>query len=178
MYFALAANEGFKLRSIDIRAAFLQAKGLDREVYMEPPKDVKKEGKIWKLKKTILWTNDASCQFWLKVREVFDECKLRILDGDEGFYFRHDENCSLEGMVSIHVDDFLRTGIGKFLEEITSKIAQKLEISKLEYNEFRFTGMDVKKDGDVIVVSMEDYAKSLKKIEIRKGMPYDHMTEI
>ena len=28
MYFAVAANEGFKLRSIDIRAAFLQAKGL------------------------------------------------------------------------------------------------------------------------------------------------------
>ena len=45
MYFALAANEGFRLRSIKIRAAFLQAKGLDREVYMEPPKDVKKEEK-------------------------------------------------------------------------------------------------------------------------------------
>merc|ERR1711873_24260 len=42
MYFALAANEGFRLRSIDIRAEFLQAKGLDREVYVEPPKDVKK----------------------------------------------------------------------------------------------------------------------------------------
>ena len=46
MYFALAANEGFRLRSIDIRVAFLQAKGLDREVYMEPLKDMKKEGKI------------------------------------------------------------------------------------------------------------------------------------
>ena len=51
MFFVVAANEGFKLRSIDIRAAFLQAKYLDREVYMEPQKDVKKEGKIWKLKK-------------------------------------------------------------------------------------------------------------------------------
>ena len=39
-------------------------------------------------------------------REVFDECKLRILDGDEAFYFRHDENGDLEGMVSSHVDDF------------------------------------------------------------------------
>ena len=46
MYFAVEANEGFKFWSIDIRAAFLQAKFLDREVYMEPPKDVKKEGKI------------------------------------------------------------------------------------------------------------------------------------
>ena len=82
MYFAVAANEGFKLRSIDIRAAFLQAKCLDREVYMEPPKDVKKEGKIWKLRKPLYGLNDASRKFWLKVKEVFDECKLKILDGD------------------------------------------------------------------------------------------------
>ena len=53
-----------------------------------------------------------------------------------------------------------------------------MEISKLEDNEFRFTGMDVKKDGDVIVVSMEDYVKSLGKIEIRKGMPNDPFTEV
>ena len=29
LYFAVAENEGFGLRSIDIRVAFLQAKGLD-----------------------------------------------------------------------------------------------------------------------------------------------------
>ena len=140
IYFAVAANEGFKLRSIDIRA-FLRAKGLDREVYMELPKDVKKEGKIWKLKKLLYGLNDASRKFWLKVREVFDECKLRILDGDEAFYFRHDEKGNLEGMVSSHVDDFILAGTNRFLEEITKKIADKLEISKLEDNEFRFTGM-------------------------------------
>ena len=53
MYFAVGANEGFKLRSIDIRVAFLQAKCLYKEVYMEPPKDVKKDEKIWKLKKPL-----------------------------------------------------------------------------------------------------------------------------
>ena len=168
MYFALAANEGFKLRSIDIRAAFLQTKGLDREVYMEPPKDVKKQGKIWKIKNPLYGLNDASRKFCLKEREVFDECQLRILDGDEAFYFRHNENGNLEGMVSSHVDDFILAGTEKFLEEITRKIAQRLEISNLEGNEFRSTGMDVKKDGDVIVVSMEDFAKCLEKIEMGK----------
>ena len=53
---------------------------------MEPPKDVKKEGKIWKLKKPLYGLNDASRKFWLKVREVFDECGLKILNGDEAFY--------------------------------------------------------------------------------------------
>ena len=53
-----------------------------------------------------------------------------------------------------------------------------MEILKLEDNEFRFTGMDVEKDGDVIVVSMEDYAKSLGNIDIRKGMSDDPLTEV
>ena len=140
--------------------------------------DVKKEGKIWKLKKLLYGLNDVSRKFWLKVREVFDECRLRILDGDEAFYFRHDENGNLEEMVSSHVDDFILAGTDRFLEEITRKIAEKLEISKLEDNEFRFIGMDVKKDGDVIIVSMEDYAKSLGMIEIRKVMPDDPLTEV
>merc|ERR1712237_274920 len=46
-------------------------------------------------------------------------------------------------MVSSHVDDFKKAGTKEFLEEITKKIVQKLEISKLEDNEVRFTGIDV-----------------------------------
>ena len=62
------------------------------------------------------------------MREVFEECKLRILDGDEVFYFRQDEKGNLEGMVSNHVDNFILAGTDRFLEEKTKKIAEKLEI--------------------------------------------------
>ena len=50
MFFTVAANEEFELRKIDIRAAFLQAKHLEREDFLKPPKDIKKEKIIWKLK--------------------------------------------------------------------------------------------------------------------------------
>lgn len=43
MYFRMAANEGFGLRSIDISVVFLQVKGLERKGYMEAPRD--KEGR-------------------------------------------------------------------------------------------------------------------------------------
>merc|ERR1712090_91797 len=76
LFFALAANQDFNLRSIDIRAAFLQAKNLEREIFLLPPKDVQKEGIIWRLKKPLYGLNDASRKFWLKVKEVFK--KLRI----------------------------------------------------------------------------------------------------
>ena len=38
----LAANSDFKVVSIDIRVAFLQAKKLDREVFVIPSDDIKK----------------------------------------------------------------------------------------------------------------------------------------
>ena len=56
----MAANQDFNLRSIDIRAAFLKANELDREVFLMPPKDIRKEGYVWKLMKPLYWLNDAS----------------------------------------------------------------------------------------------------------------------
>ena len=53
MFFSVVENMDFELRKMDIRVAFLQAKQLDREVFLEPPKDIKREGYIWKLKKPL-----------------------------------------------------------------------------------------------------------------------------
>merc|ERR1712105_393602 len=50
LFFALAATQDFNLRRIDIRAAFLQAKDLEREIFLKPPPDVRKQGILWKLK--------------------------------------------------------------------------------------------------------------------------------
>ena len=43
IFFTVAANEDFELRKIDIRVVILQAKQLDRDVFLKPPKDIKKE---------------------------------------------------------------------------------------------------------------------------------------
>ena len=61
------------------------------------------------------------------MREVFDEYKLRILDGDEAFYFRHDENGNLEGMVSSHVDDFILAGTEKTFKTIQNRIMNSFQ---------------------------------------------------
>ncbi len=99
MFFLVAANENFELRKIDIRAAFLQAKYLDREVFLKPPKDIKREGIILKLKKPLYGLNDASRKFWLRVKNIFKELGLRKLDGDKAVYYMIGEKGDLEGMV-------------------------------------------------------------------------------
>ena len=50
---AIAANENFPIRALDVTNAFLQGKPLEREAFVEPPRDLKKPGVIWKLKKTV-----------------------------------------------------------------------------------------------------------------------------
>ena len=53
-----------------------------------PPKDVQKEGMLWKLKKPLYGLNDASRKFWLKVKEVFGKFGLIKLIGDEALYYK------------------------------------------------------------------------------------------
>merc|ERR1712089_62769 len=102
MLMAVAANSRFKLASVDIRAAFLQSKVLDRYVFVKPPSDVKKPGWIWRLKKPLYGLDDASRKFWLCVKEVF-LCKLGLqtINGDEAFNFSNIEG-NLHGAILTH----------------------------------------------------------------------------
>ena len=173
----MAANEGFNLRSMDIKAAFLQANELDRDVYIEPPSDVKKEGVLWKLVKPLYGLKDASRKFWLRMKKIFEDEGLKTVKGDEAFYYKFDGK-KLEGMVLTHVDDFSMAGADGFLDELEKKIRKELNVSKVEKNKYRFTGIDIeKKDG--IVIYMEDYAESIEEIkEIRKEKKTEMLTKI
>ena len=54
-------------------------------MYLEPPRDVKIEGKIWILKKPICELNDTFRKFWLRVKNVFEES--RSAEKDPSFYW-------------------------------------------------------------------------------------------
>ena len=72
---------------------------------MKPPLDIKKEGIIWRLKKPLYGLDDASGKFWLQVKEVLKQIGLKVIEGDEAFYYLHQDG-ELIGVVITHVDDF------------------------------------------------------------------------
>ena len=55
MLMAIAANFGFKLASVDIRAIFLQSKALDIDIFIEPRSDIKKPKLDLETQKTSVW---------------------------------------------------------------------------------------------------------------------------
>ena len=60
LFFALASNECMNIRSMDVTSAFLQGEPLARKVFMEPPAEVKRQGFVWKLNKSVYGLYDAS----------------------------------------------------------------------------------------------------------------------
>ncbi len=67
-------------------------------------------------------------------------------------------------------------GKKKFVDRITEEIGKALDVSTVESECFRFTGIDVKKVKEGIEISMEDYAKSLEEVHIRDAKVYEPLT--
>ena len=132
---AIAANSDFRLASVDIRAAFLQSRTLDQDVFMLPSPDIKTPGMIWRLKKPLYGLDHASRKFWLRVKEVLKTIGLKVMEGDEAFYYFH-RNGELIGMVITHVDDFTLAGTEAFVSGVIETVSQQLLVSKIERDNF------------------------------------------
>ena len=55
----LSVNNNWKVKSIDIKSAFLQGCLIQRELFVKPPAGIS-DGKLWRLKKCLYGLNDAA----------------------------------------------------------------------------------------------------------------------
>ena len=62
------------------------------------------------------------------------------------------------------------------MEMLTKEISKVLDVSKVESDCFRFTGIDDMKVKGGIEISKEDYAKSLEEIQIREAKADEILT--
>ena len=165
IFLSVAASEGFKISTKDVRAAFLQGKYLERTVYVEPPKELKKPFVIWKLKKAVYGLGDAA-RYWYE--SVLQEmlkigCKKSMYE-DALFYFK--KNDKLMGMSATHVDDFLNCGNEFFDRAVTEKINKKFEFGS-EYDiDFRYVGINIKQENECIFVDQKHYIENMEEIKI------------
>ena len=73
------------------------------------------------------------------------------------------------GVVITHMDNFTLAGTEYFIKEVLETVKRELTISKIERDNFRYTGMDISTVKDGIKREMVDYVDSLRDIkEIRK----------
>ena len=164
---SIAANEGWDhLDCSDVTAAFLQGKDITRDVFVKPPKEVIRDGEIWKMRVSAYGLYDASRQWFLEVEQELLSKGMSQLTGDKAVFFYH-KNDRLEGLVELHVDDFLSAGSEQFVENVMVPLRKKFKFGKIEHGSFRFCGLDIKKTKDGIE-STFDFNEKPENFKIKK----------
>ena len=147
MILAVISTQGWKCNSLDIKAAFLQGRSIDREVYLRPPPDLAKPGIVWKLKKCVYGLADASRVWYLRVKEVLLQLGTKLSCYDQALFFYH-VNSKLQGVMLCHVDDFLWAGTQCFVENVITPFKMKFSVGQECETCFRYIGINLSENSD------------------------------
>ena len=162
----IAANEGFKVQSGDIKSAYLQGELLKREIFVKPPKEANANGKLWLLLQAAYGIVDGGRLFYLKLSEKLCELGMHRVHSD-GALFTYVKEGKLHGLVTTHSDDLILAGDKIFERDITSKLKETFKFSKVEKNNFKYCGCNVKSNEDgTIELDQNDYVDRLKELDV------------
>ena len=117
----IAANERFKIKSGDIKSAYLQGNKLNRDIYVQPPSEAEVNEKLWKLEVGAYGILDAGRMFYLRLVEELLKLGLHKVHSD-GALFTFVVEGKLHGLIVIHVDDLILAGDDYFHETITDSL--------------------------------------------------------
>ena len=169
MAISIAANEGFTIKSGDIKSAYLQGLDLQRQIYVKPPPEAGLSGKLWLLKKAAYGISDGGRMFNLRLVQELKHLGMHQVHAD-GTLFTYVKEGKLHGMIVSHVDDLLIMGDKKFEEEIEKKLPDSFQFSKMETKSFKYCGCQItKQDNGDILLDQIQYVDLLQEIEKKYG---------
>ena len=143
----IAVNNGWKLHSINIKAAFLQGFPIDRDVYLVPPVKAN-TGKLWKLKTAVYGLVDASCAWYLTVTDEL-----------------------LEDIVCCHVNDFMFSGSQLFHDKVIRHLRNQFSLSNESDSSMIYTGIEMLQSDHEIITHQINYINSIKPLNIENMNP-------
>ena len=177
LFLSLASTFGWSIKTVDVKAAFLQSEKFDRTVFVKPPKSIKKQGVIWSLLKPLYGLSDSCRKWYFTLKNALCEVGLKMSQYDKAMFYLFDTK--LQGVVIIHVDDLLYAGTTKF-QDMMKKISQRFKISKSEQGAFRYIGMDLSSNQNEINLSQKSYCSLVQMVKIdyeRKKQTEKDLTE-
>ena len=165
IFCAVAAKEGWSIKTNDVTCAFLQGAPMEREVFVLPPKERRIPGILWLLRKPVYGLADAARGWHLALDKelTVDGCEKSRMDPAMYLYFSKEQGKRrIEGITLTHVDDLLDGGTQKFEEKVMKKVKQAFEFSDEEVSNFRYVGMNMIQKGNGITINQDHYIESLE----------------
>ena len=117
MVLTVMAQNNWKPRTMDIKTAFLQGNNLEREIFIKPPCENRKNNTLWKLEKCVYGLTDASLHWYRTVKCFMESIGGKVSTMDPAIFYWNDQDYKLEGILACHVDDFLYSGSEDFVHK-------------------------------------------------------------
>lgn len=163
------ASNNWIINSIDIKAAFLQSRPIERDVYVKPPPEAHNSaGILWKLNKTIYGLCDGSRSWYITLKDFLVKNTHAICCTCDPAIFSWHKNNELSGILCCHVDDIIFGGTTEFLNQVIIPLKNKFAISSQSQTAFKYIGLNIEQGQHVITLDQNDYIGSLKKIEVSR----------
>ena len=160
----LVSTNNWKIRHIDVQAAFLQGKAITREVFIRPPVEAETTY-LWKLKKCIYGLVDGPRMWYVELRDTLVKLGMKVSLYDESFSFFHVKGV-LAGIIAVHVDDLIFSGDDRFQENVIGALKQKFKLSTEVDTAFMYTGLEIKQASHFIALSQISYIDQISEIKI------------
>ena len=174
--FAVIASKKWLINSIDIKAAFLQGKEIERKVFLRPPKEANCHEKLWLLKKVVYGLSDASRVWYLRVLEELTKLGVTVSKYDKALFIWKFED-SVQGIILVHVDDFLWSGTSKFQTQVIKPLKDIFTISKESDCSFKYVGINIEQKISFLSINQNKYINSIKAIEINNAAQTDRKAD-
>jgi hypothetical protein len=158
----LSVNNNWRVKSIDIKSAFLQGRLIQRELFVKPPAGIS-DGKLWRLKKCLYGLNDAAREWYLKVKETVEHLQGQKSLLDQAVFFWKNSNGDLHGYCATHVDDFILSGSQEFLEMFINGIKERFTVSSEMDTFFKYVGIKIMQLEDYISLTQVSYINDLEQ---------------
>ena len=165
---SIVASKNWTLQTLDIKAAFLQGKPIQRDVYIVPP--IKTNGnKLWKLEKCVYGLNDAARMWYFAIWDELERLGCKRSSIDYGIFYWRDSNEKLSGVIFAHVDDFLWAGTPEF-KQIIDSICNRFEVSHTASKSFKYVGANMQQNSDgSITLDQLDYIEKTEPIVMERN---------
>ena len=161
--FTVTASSGWTIKSVDITSAFLQGKEMDRTVYLIPPKEYKRKGVWWKLKKCVYGLSDAARMWYDMVKEQVTIAGIDKCPHDDAFFYWTEKE-DIGGIMSIHVDDFVFSGGKQFTEKLENEVLKPFTVGSEEERQFDFLGLHVNQDEETKMIQVSQHHYILNEL--------------
>jgi hypothetical protein len=160
---AVAISKQWRINSIDIKAAFLQGKPINRKVYLKPPTEANCQSKVWLLKKVVYGLSDASRVWYLRVLDELTKLGVTVSKYDKALFIWWCKN-EVQGFLVVHVDDFLWCGSTDFYTSVIEKIKSIFKVSKESEGIFKYIGINLRQHENDLILDQRSYIESIQPI--------------